>query len=144
MQYVLDAPNSHTDRLSRALCVCLSRSSRLRLNALALLLWYEINHKTEQDETSDMWKYICALLWMQSIKAASGYDLISNNQMANMLRIKNITMISCKLSIISFNLSQILKVLCLSLVIIPPPPPLLLYICLYVLKLYTLLILNNN
>ncbi len=43
MQYVLDALNSRTDRLSCTLCVCLSWSSLLELNALALLLLYEID-----------------------------------------------------------------------------------------------------
>ncbi len=54
---------------------------------------------SEQDKTSDMWKQICALVWMQPIKAATVYDVISNNQIAIILREnKTITMFVCKLS----------------------------------------------
>ncbi len=59
---------------------------------------------------------------LESIKAARGYDLISNNQMAIMLRKKEkpITMIICKLSILK-ALPDTESVLCLSLVIIFAP-----------------------
>ncbi len=57
-------------------CTCISEyfyDSKLMCKQSVMFL--------EQDKTSDMLKQICALVWMQPIKAATVYDLISNNQM---------------------------------------------------------------
>ncbi len=80
---------------------------------------------------------------MQSIKAASVYDRISNNQMAIMLRKKEkpITTIVCKLSILK-ALSDTESTFCLSLVIVFSPFITLYY--LYVLKIYLFCLILNN
>ncbi len=79
---------------------------------------------------------------MQSIKAASVYDLISNNQMAIMLiKKEKPIMIICKLSILK-ALPDTESDFSLSLVSFFSP--FYFIICLYVLKLYLHWILNNN
>ncbi len=69
---------------------------------------------------------------MQSIKAASVYDLISNNQIAIKLRKKekSITVIICKLSILK-ALPDIESAFCLSLVIAFSPLYYFIFACMF-------------
>ncbi len=77
---------------------------------------------------------------MQSIKTASVYDLISNNQMAIMLikKEKPITMIICKLSILK-AIPDTESAFSLSLVIVFSP-----YITLYLLVCFEAIFVLNS
>ncbi len=96
---LLDALNLCTDRLSRELCVCLSWSSiaaAVKCTCIFEYFYMKLMYTqsvmfSEQDKTSDISKQICALVWMQPVKAATVYDLISNNQTPIMLRKKRKT-----------------------------------------------------
>ncbi len=77
MQYVLDALNSRTDRLSGALCVCLSWSSRLWLNALALLLRYELDVVSYVFSTGQNIWYVEIDLCLRAELEVEKYSLIT-------------------------------------------------------------------
>ncbi len=54
---LLDARNSRTNRLSRALCVCLSWSSiAAAVKCTCILMYTQSVMFSEQDKRSDMWK----------------------------------------------------------------------------------------
>ncbi len=77
---------------------------------------------------------------MQSVKVASGYDFISNNQMAIKLikKEKPITMIICKLAIVK-ALSDTESAFSLSLVIVFSP-----FITLYLLECFEVIFILNS